>query len=309
MKDTTEPNAALRLLEIYFKFYNGGKFATIDLAEQYKKSRRTIQRDIEEINKYTSTKIINDRSTHTWSMQDNSNMLLTKDEQFTLNVLDQACVEQGEQFHQNALKLFDKFKNSLHNTIYNNIDSEDIATIKEDLAKAENAVYTKNKISLTYKNKDRIVEPLKLANFEGYWYLLVEDLTDNRIKTFYFKDISNLKILDEKFIQKDKTIQRKLKNAINTYFTFDATPYEIKLLVSKDLASIIKRKPLAPSQRMLNTYDDGSFEVSITITNDMEIIPKIQQFMPHLKIINDDEHSQRILDSVFSNLEGFKQGY
>ena len=46
------------------------------------------------------------------------------------------------------------------------------------------------------------------------------------------------KLLDEKFIQKDKTIQRKLKNAINTYFTFDATPYEIKLFVSKDLASI-----------------------------------------------------------------------
>jgi len=49
--------------------------------------------------------------------------------------------------------------------------------------------------------------------------------------------------------------------------------------------------------------------MSITITHDMEIIPKIQQFMPYLKIINDDEHSQRILDTVFDNLEGFKEGY
>ena len=164
-------------------------------------------------------------------------------------------------------------------------------------------------MSLVELNFDIIAVPLKLANFEGYWYLLVEDLADNRIKTLYFKDISNLKILDEKFIQKDKTIQRKLKNAINAYFTFDTTPYEIKLFVSKDLASIIKRKPLAPSQMILKTYKDKSFEMSITITHDMEIIPKIQQFMPHLKIINDDEHSQRILDSVFGNLEGFKQGY
>ena len=140
----TKLNSSLRLLDMYLKFYKGGKFTTKDLAIQYDTTPRTIQRDIQMLNEYLSTMIIVNKSTNIWSMQDNSNMLLTKEEQLTLNILDQACVEQGVEFHQNALKLFDKFKNSLHNTIYNNIDSEDIATIKEDLAKAENAVYTKN---------------------------------------------------------------------------------------------------------------------------------------------------------------------
>jgi len=137
--ETAKLNSSLRLLDMYHKFYKGGKFTTKDLATQYDTTPRTIQRDIQMLNEYLTLKIKVNKSTNLWSMEDNSNMLLSQDEQFTLNVLDQACIEQGEEFHKNALKLFDKFKNSLHNTIYNNIDSEDISTIKQDLAKVENA--------------------------------------------------------------------------------------------------------------------------------------------------------------------------
>jgi len=91
------------------------------------------------------------------------------------------------------------------------------------------------------------------------------------------------------------------------YFAIDVEPYEIKLFVSKEKADIFKRKPLSKSQRILKTYDDGSFDFSIVITHDMEIIPKIQQFMPHLKIIDTDKHSSRILNTILSNLKTFQE--
>jgi len=298
-------DSSLRLLEIYFRLNNNEKISTKDLTDQYSVSLRTIQRDIEKINSLIEPKIKKDKSSKLLSLDDKTSPLLSVEEELILNILNQACKEQGDEFHNKALNLFAKFKNSLHNTIYNNIDSEEIEDIKYLLAKVENAIYSKNKLTLDYKDKTRTVEPLKLANFQGYWYLVLNDLTDDRIKTFYFKDISNLEVLDEVFIQKDQLIERKLKNAINTYFTPDNEPYEVKLFVSTKKADIFKRKPLSRSQRVIKTYDDGSFDFSVMITNDMEIIPKIQEFIPYLKVIEDDHHAKRINDTIKENISSF----
>ena len=307
MNTNTKIDSSLRLLSIYLRFQRGEKVSTKELASNYDTTPRTILRDIEKINSFIDNKIVSNRTTNLWVLEDkNRSLLLSEEEQLTLNILDQASAEQGKKFHQDALKLFDKFKSSLHNTIYNNIDSEDISDIKIDLANVENAVYNKYKIKLKYLKKDRIVEPLKLANFEGYWYLVVNDLTNKRIKTFYFKEISNIEILEEQFDNTDILTEQKLKNALNAYFTPDVKPYEIQLFISKEKADIFRRKPLSKSQIISKEYDDGSFDFSIIITHDMEIIPKIQQFIPYLKIINDDEHGKRILNTIMKNMSLFK---
>jgi len=304
-------NSQLRILDLYLLLKKGIRHTTKELACIYNTTPRTINRDIEKINEIISpSKVLFDRSTHIVYLEDeNSTLLLDSEEQLILNILDKACVEQGDDFHKKALNLFDKFKDSLHNTIYNNIDSEDISAIKIDLAKVENAIYKKYKISLTYNNKNRIVNPLKLANFEGYWYLVVHDNQDNRIKTFYFKDIKNLVILSDVYNSNDYKAEKDLKNAINAYFTTDVTPYEIELFVTKEKAHIFKRKPISNTQRILKEYSDGSFEFSIMITHDMEIIPKIQQFMPHLKVINKDKHSKRIINIILEHISDFSNNY
>ncbi len=310
MKNNMKLDSSLRLLEIYLRFKKGEKISTKELSLNYETTSRTILRDIEKINNcnnFIKSKIIPNNITKLWSLEDNSKSLfLSEEEQLTLNILDQASIEQGKEFHKNTLTLFDKFKDSLHNTIYNNIDSEDISKIKLDLASVENAIYNNNTISLIYKDKKRTVEPLKLANFEGYWYLVLNDLTNNRIKTFYFKDISNIVILNKTFIQTDIKMEIKLRNAINAYFTTDILPYEIRLFIAKEKADIFKRKPLSNSQIISKIYDDGSFDFSIVITHDMEIIPKIQQFMPYLKIVDIDIHSSRILNTIMNNMQIFK---
>jgi len=121
-------NAQERVLELYLFFKKGVQVSTKELALQYNTSNRTITRDINTINSIiTPSRIEVDRITNLWSLDDR---LLDDEEAFILNILDKACVEQGEAFHNKALNLFEKFKNSLHNTIYNNIDSEDISDIK-----------------------------------------------------------------------------------------------------------------------------------------------------------------------------------
>jgi len=301
-------NSQTRLLDIYLFFKKGNSTTSKDLAQSYNTTTRTITRDIQNINKIiVPDEIVFNKSKNMWVISDTANSIfLDKEEQLILNILDKACVEQGKDFHQKALNLFDKFKDSLHNTIYNNIDSEDISTIKLDLAKVENAIYNKNKISLIYNDKQRTIDPLKLANFDGYWYLIVKDTT---IKALYFKDISNIKILDEKYIFTDTNTEQILKNAINTYFRVDVVPYEINIFVSKDIAKIFKRKPISKTQQIIKQYDDGSYDLRVFITNDMELIPKIQQFIPYLTIIDQDKNSKRIINQLIKNIELFQYKY
>ncbi|MFA7083198.1 MAG: WYL domain-containing protein [Arcobacteraceae bacterium] len=300
-------NSSLRILSIYLMFQKGLNLSTKELADKYSTTTRTILRDIKTINSLQETKVIYNRITNLWVLEDYIKLDYLSDEEISLiEALSSKSTEMGEDFHNQTSKLFKKFKRNLHNCIYENIDTEDITNIKRDLVVVEYCVYNKTKIELIYQNKQRVVEPLKLANYDGYWYLLVNDLTNNRVKTFYFKDIKELKPLKDFFTIKIENIEDRMKNAINAYFTLDVKPYEVKLFITSQKANIFKRKPISPSQLILKEYSDGSFDFSIWITHDMEIIPTIQKFLPYLKILSDDIHGKRIYNQIIENINKFK---
>lgn len=300
--------SSLRTLIINKRISTGEEVSTKELGEEYNVVSKTIERDIKIINAFLDPMEVKyNASTKKWKLDDTeSTTYLSDDEIFVLNNLERASQQQGIEFHKSALKLFSKFKQNIHNTIYNHIDSEDISDIRKELTIVDNAIINKKIIELEYHNKKRRIEPLKLANFDGYWYLVFMDTKDDIIKKYYFKDMKNINVLDETFVAKNKNVENKLNNAINAYFDGDNTPYEITLTIHKNLVHIFKRKPISKSQRIIKEYQDGSMDISIFITHDMEIIPKIQQFIPFVNIVDDNNHSKRILATIKNNLHIFE---
>ena len=70
---------------------------------------------------------------------------------------------------------------------------EVITTDKTNLIKSlQDAIINFNQIEFYYKSKYRVIEPYKITTFDGYWYLYGKDITQNKLKTFYIKDINNL---------------------------------------------------------------------------------------------------------------------
>ncbi|QKJ26169.1 transcriptional regulator (WYL domain) [Aliarcobacter cibarius] len=294
-----------RIGSLIKRLNNGEYISTEDVEQQYEISKRNAERDFtERLPKYLGEALLKEKSTKKWFLEKSkNNMLLNEEEELTLNLLIEQSKNIDSTLYKNTLKIVDKFKDSLHNnTIYTKIDVEDISEIKSDLIKVEKAILNKNIISCIYNNKPRIIKPLKLASFNGYWYLVFKD-SDNLIKKFYFKDIKNIDVSKEQFKDTIDDLQKKLDNAINAYFDGNKKEYAVQLYVNKEISHLFKRKKISPSQRIIKNYEDDSIDIELFITNDMEIIPTIQKFIPYIKIIGPISLEKKCME----NIENYKQ--
>lgn len=64
------------------------------------------------------------------------------------------------------------------------------------------------------------------------------------------------------------------------------------------IAKFFQRKPLSKTQAISAVGTDGSMEITIKITHEMEIIPIVQYWMPHMKVIEPDWVHEVILENI-----------
>ncbi|DAB34378.1 MAG TPA: hypothetical protein CFH82_05745, partial [Sulfurospirillum sp. UBA12182] len=171
---------------------------------------------------------------------------------------------------------------------YQKSSVEKIDNFKDEIIQIKNAIESRNIIQCTYNKKDREVYPLKILNLEGYWYLIVFEPQDKKIKTFHLNTIKKIEVLNANY-KFDKEIVKTFDNAITAYYKPENEPITVELFIDETVSRYFLRKPLNPTQRVIKKYDDGSLELEIIITDLMEIIPTIQRYIPHIGIIIPDE--------------------
>jgi len=298
MADTL--NIQTRLNLIINKLQSGQSLSIDELAVEFDTSTRTIRRDFREKIPALIKGLTQDDSTKRWYIPHNQrSTLLSEEEELTLNLLMEESKKHGKDFYNQTIALLNKFKNSIDtSTIYSKVDAESIEDIKDDMVKVEKAILQNKLISCEYKNKKREVAPLKLASFDGFWYLVVKDIKKDAVVKYYFKDMSNIKILDDKYEYKCKKLQQKLDCAINAYFEGDKECFTVKLFVEKEVAKYFIRKPISNSQRVVKEYSDGSIDIDIRITHEMEILPTILSYIPYLKVVEPQYIWDIVLEKV-----------
>ncbi|QKE29970.1 transcriptional regulator, YafY family [Arcobacter acticola] len=277
-----------RLVSILSKLYNGDSLSVKELADEFNVSTRTIQRDFNE--RLVAFPIYQDN--RLWKMQDGFKIEKSTsiEEQVILDIMEKLVDGVGNQFSTKAKNLLSKIKNHDYNPIYAKINMEDIEDKLEIIHHLEIAIKSKFEITCNYisNNSDisnLTLKPLKIVNFEGYWYLLaIDEKNTESIKKYYLKNISNLKTLSTTFLIDDR-IDRILEKVSSIWFDNTKEPFEVKIQISKDITKYIKRKPISPSQIFESINEDGSSIISIKITHEMEIIPIIKYWLPNLKIL------------------------
>lgn len=290
-----------RLISILTKLHNGETPTTKELAEEFNVSGRTILRDMDE--RLTSFPIYKDKNR--WKMQDGFKLekVQSFEDELVLNILEKFADDIGGAFATKTHVLLDKLKNDDLNPVYTKLNIEDITDRFGDVKLLEQAIQNKNIIECTYDNEinepyDEILKPLKIVNYEGFWYLVGLD-EDDYVRKLYLKKILNLKITSEIF-QSNAKIDEMLKNSISVWFQSDREVFKVLLHADKAIAKYFKRKPL-PTQKILATDTDGSIEFEISITYKMEIIPIIKYWMPHLRVLE----PQWLLDEVHDDVKEF----
>jgi len=277
-----------RLVSILSKLYDGESLSVKDLAEGFNVSTRTIQRDFNE--RLISFPIYQEN--RLWKMQDGFRLekSTSVEDSVVLDIMEKLVEGVGDKFSSKAKKLLSKIKNEDLNPIYAKLNLEDIGDKLDVIKDLESSIKSKNEINCLYKIEDNKIlnskiKPLKIANFEGFWYLIALDINDkDTLKKYYLKNITKIKILDQTFEVTNK-LEQLLNNSLSIWFNEKNEPFEVKINISQTIAKYFKRKPISPTQIVESVYNDGSIDIVIKITSDMEIMPIIKYWLPHMKII------------------------
>jgi predicted DNA-binding transcriptional regulator YafY len=291
-----------RLTVILSRLNDGEALSVTELAKEFNVSERTIQRDFNE--RLISFPIYQEKKK--WKMQEGYRLEKSTsiEDAVVLDIMQKLIEGAGNQFSSRANKLLSKIKNDRLNPIYAKLDMEDIGDKLKEVQQLEGAISEKQVITCVYSfedySKELELKPLKIANYEGFWYLLALDARNDELKKYYLKNIKQINRLDTTFTSTAK-LDHILDNSISIWFDKDVEPYSVTLQVSNVVAKYFKRKPISNSQKIEALYEDGSMDISVEITNDMEIMPFVKYWMPHIQILK----PKRINDLILSDLEQY----
>ena len=288
-----------RINLIYEMLKNNTHGMTItELSKELDVSTKTIQRDLYEVlNEFGAIK-----EGRTWKInpkltQDN----LASNEKLILGILDEMAKGAGKVFYSKAHSLLSQVTQQLEHPIFANVNSEFLEEKNMILfEQMEKAIKQKVEIIFDYEKYQFHVKPLKLAFFDGFWYLLALHIKDNKetFKKYHLKTIKNIQIQENTF-EIPEIIEERLRYANSVWFNLDEQ-FPVKLFLDKNIRKYFERKPLR-GQSITGEDKDGSIQIEIKITNEMEIIPLIFWYIPYIKVLE----PQWLADMVKERVENY----
>lgn len=190
-----------RLNDIFLKM-SRSEVKVKDLAKLYNTTERTIQNDIKELSKiYT---IISVRR-GIYKLELDFQIEKQLEEVFSKFII-KANYDIFSQFHELIKKI--EFKTGFNPSEYFEINIK-LEKLNDSgvLIDLIQAIEWNFAVEFNYKNKKRLIQPLKILNYNRIWYLIGFDVKNNKTKTFKINQIGSLVSKTENFID-EKTKQQ-----------------------------------------------------------------------------------------------------
>lgn len=303
-----------RIEEILRRLRSGEKLSIKALSIEFGCDTKTIQRDmnqrIPELLSRMELGVKIAKVGRLFVLQGNAVNLKNFEEALVLDTLEKLSEGIGANFAHKAKRLLNHTKQTIdENHLFTRIDFEDVTDKADEVLSIETAIGKRHIIEFQYqKEKQRYgvsVKPLKLINFDGFWYLLAEDISEGVIKKYYLKSIFQIRITTQAFTILPELIE-KLKNAMNIWFDANSDTFEVRLYADKSIVKHLTRRPIAKSQRIISTDPDGSAELSVMITDYREITSEVLKWIPHLFVLTPDDIKEDIREIIEEYLEMIK---
>ena len=286
-----------RLTVILSKLNGGESLSVKELAEEFNTSERTIQRDFNE--RLVSFPIYQENKK--WKMQEGFKVEKTNslEDEIVLDIIEKITEGIGGKFASKSHKLLAKIKNEDFNPIYTKLNIEDISDKFGDIQIIDQAIREKKELHCSYIDEKHgvyttTIRPLKIANFEGFWYLIA--LKNEILKKYYLKNVSNVSPTQTAFTT-DAKLEDLLENSVSVWFQKDVEPFEVKIYANKFATKYFQRRPL-PTQSIESIGQDGTMEFIVKITHEMEILPIIKYWLPHMRVLEPEWINEMIEEDL-----------
>ena len=310
-----------RLLLILESLLKSSKVSVKELALQCESSTRTIQNDFNDLRDYFGEQLIKKGESYSLLTPNSfANIFKThprtiKRFLYHLSVVDSDFYTIFTTQYSDLLKALN-FNNSPIYQIENSPYEQLKESNKKILFALEEHISKQNYINIYYRDQLYFSHsiPIKILYLKENWYLAL--LTTNNIE-----NNSTFKTLRINFIEKIKKVtfepkkfhydfeeklkaEKFLKKIQSPFSRINATTYTVKLKVSAEVARFFKAKCYLKSQKILEKRESGELIISYEVSHELEIIPLIQQWIPHLKVLEPLELKEKIVQ----NLKEFMKG-
>ena len=180
---------------------------------------------------------------------------------------------------------------------------ENLAGKETTFKHLERAIVAHRQVSFRYEadkaEKSYVdVEPHKLMNHTGIWYLAGKDA--GRLKTFAFTKIDALIISESSFLP-DPAVEKILIEQEGIWFSDHCV--EIVLQVSPEVAGYFKRRNLLANQTVVKNLQDGGLIVSTKVGHSNQVMPIVRYWIPHIRIISPNEMQRQLETELSAYLE------
>src|SRR3989339_244326 len=252
MKSADKDTYGYRLVQILKKLNQGQKLAPKALADEFGVNLRAIQRDLNERFAFLNLEKVDGR----YQMP---SILLGK-----LNVQD-----------------VERFASLIKGPHYEDLGGKEIL-----FDQLEEAIHGCKHITYTYQKIDGIktyrqVEPHKLVNHDGIWYLAAKD--DGKLKAFTLVKIHRLQVAESTFLP-DLILNKTLAEEDGIWL--NEKKLEVVLKITGTAASYFRRRKWVANQVILKELEDGGMIVSAKVAHINQILPIVRQWLPCIRIMS-----------------------
>lgn len=177
---------------------------------------------------------------------------------------------------------------------------ENLAGKEQQFRQLEQAIIARKEISFDYtkdegKKAFSNIQPFKLLNHKGIWYLAGKD--GSKLKTFSFTKMAAVTVSSNVF-PADPSIDKSLAEEDGIWLGDDKK--EIVLKIAKEVADYFKRRKLIANQVIEKELEDGGLIVSAKVGHPNQVLPIVRYWIPHIRVIS-PEGLQADLESELSS--------
>jgi predicted DNA-binding transcriptional regulator YafY len=279
---------ARRLSSILLKFNSGERFTIDELCEEFNVDKRTIQRDINERFSYFPIK----KENGYYFLESYALGKLTFED-----IKNFAAISGIKELYP---ALTNEFIADILNTKINSaylvktINHETIASKTDEFQSLSVAILQNIPIRCIYKEKPRILNPYKLVNQQGIWYLVADE--NGILKNFSFTKITECELLENTQFEPDAELIETIRKNEVTWFSQNLT--EVTLEIDGEVSEYFLRRNMFPNQTIIS-QNEGTLTLKTKISYDEEILRIVQYWLPHIKII-EPTHLQEKLNDLLS---------
>ena len=175
-------------------------------------------------------------------------------------------------------------QNNTDNLFYVKLPKGDKYEVTQKTKLIEKVIKDKEYVTIesVYNKQIKHLKPIKIAYYEGFWYLICLIGHKNKVLKYNIANIKEIIPTGEHF-EHTKDITKILKESINIYFEIDRK-IKVTLSVAKKVAKYFKTKKYFPLQKTTKENKDGSLILECKIAKEEEILPTIFHWLPYVKV-------------------------